>query len=99
MRKEYINAMTSALKQANCCNSCPLENFKKFEQNHVFVSQPAGLPTCLSTGTDLEPILLSIKPSNFPKISAISVGTNLCYSNGNSRCVPWPILCSFIQIN
>ena len=40
------NNTISSFKQAKCFNSCPLENFKKFEQDHVFVSQPAGLPAC-----------------------------------------------------
>ena len=50
------NNTISSFKQAKCCNICPLENFKKFKQDHVFVWQPASL----STGTDLEPIPLSI---------------------------------------
>ena len=40
------NNAISSFKQAKCCNSCPLENFKKFKQDHVFVSQPASLPAC-----------------------------------------------------
>ena len=50
------NNAISSFKQAKCCKICPLENFKNFEQNHVFVCQPA----CLPTGTDLEPIPLGI---------------------------------------
>ena len=52
------NAIPS-FKQAKDCNTCPLENFKKFEQDHI---SSDSLPACLSTGTDLEPILISIKP-------------------------------------
>ena len=40
------NNTISSFKQAKCCNICPLESFKKFEQDHVFVCQPAGLPDC-----------------------------------------------------
>ena len=31
------NNAISSFKQAKCCNICPLENFKKFERDHVFV--------------------------------------------------------------
>ena len=31
------NNTISSFKQAKCCNICPLENFKKFQQDHVFV--------------------------------------------------------------
>ena len=31
------NNAISSFKQAKCCNTCPLENFKKFERDHVFV--------------------------------------------------------------
>ena len=50
------NNAISSFKQAKCCKTCPLENFKNFERNHVFIYQPAGLPT----GTNLEPIPLGI---------------------------------------
>ena len=35
------NNTISSFKQAKCCKICPLENFKIFEQNHVFICQPA----------------------------------------------------------
>ena len=58
------NNAISSFKQAKCCKICPLENFKNFKQNHVFVCQPAYQPACqpasLPTGTDLEPIPLGI---------------------------------------
>ena len=44
--KSCSNNTISLFKQSKCCNICPLENFKKFEQDHVFVLQPAGLPAC-----------------------------------------------------
>ena len=50
------NNAISSFKQAKCCNIFPPKNFKKIERDYVFVCQPA----CLSTGTDLEPIPLSI---------------------------------------
>ena len=58
--KYSSNNAISLFKQAKCCNICPLENFKKFERDYIFVLQPASQPACLSTGTDLEPIPLSI---------------------------------------
>ena len=64
IRKTYLNTITSyssnntypLFKQVECYNICPLWNFKKFEQNHIFVCQPSSLPT----GTDLESIPLCI---------------------------------------
>ena len=35
------NKTISSFKQAKCCNICPLEKFKKFEQDHIFIYQPA----------------------------------------------------------
>ena len=35
--KYSSNNAISSFKQAKCCNICPLENFKKFERDHVFV--------------------------------------------------------------
>ena len=32
----------SSLKQAKCGNTCPLENFKKFERDDIFVCQPVN---------------------------------------------------------
>ena len=40
--KYSSNNAISPFKQAKCCNNCPLENFKKFEQDHVFVCQPVN---------------------------------------------------------
>ena len=54
------NNAISPFKQAKCYNDCPLENFKKFKQDHIFICQPSSQPASLSTGTDLEPIPLSI---------------------------------------
>ena len=51
----FKNAMSS-FKQAKYCKLSLLENFKNFEQNYVFVCQPASLPT----ETDLAPIPLDI---------------------------------------
>ena len=80
------NNTISSFKQAKCCNTCQLENFKKIEWDCVFVWQPARLSACLSIRTDLEPLPLNIKPLIFLKISIISVGTNLCYSDRNPCC-------------
>ena len=47
--KHYNYSSNNAIpsfKQAKCSNICPLENFKKFEWDHVFVWQPTGLPAC-----------------------------------------------------
>ena len=31
------NNTISSFKQAKCCKICPLENFKNFKRNHIFV--------------------------------------------------------------
>ena len=31
------NNAISSFKQAKCSNICPIENFKKFERDHIFV--------------------------------------------------------------
>ena len=31
------NNAISSFKQAKCCNICPLKDFKKFRQDHIFV--------------------------------------------------------------
>ena len=51
------NNAISSFKQAKCCKICPLENFKILNEI-MFLS--ASLPAYLPTGTDLEPIPLSI---------------------------------------
>ena len=74
------NNAISSFKQAKCSNICPLMNFYKF----TFLS------ASLSTGTDLEPILLCTYIAF--KLYVISIGTNLCYSNHNTHCAPSPVL-------
>ena len=39
--KYSSNNTISSFKQAKCCKICPLENFKNFERNHIFVHLPA----------------------------------------------------------
>ena len=39
----FKNAISS-FKQAKCYKLSPLKNFKNFEQNYVFVCQPASQP-------------------------------------------------------
>ena len=41
-----FNNAISSFKQAKCYNICLLENFKRFEQDHNFICQPASLPVC-----------------------------------------------------
>ena len=57
--KYSSNNAISLFKQAKSCNICPLENFKKNRtRSHFHLT--ACRPASLSTGTDLEPIPLSI---------------------------------------
>ena len=39
--KYSFKSVISSFKQAKCCKLSPPENFKNFEQNYVFVCQPA----------------------------------------------------------
>ena len=104
IQKTCLNTVTTALttlyvssfKQSKCCSICPLENFEKLKQDHIFVYQPACQPVSRNWPRAYTTNLL---PSNFLKISFISVGTNLCYSNCNTRCSLSPILYSFTLTN
>ena len=59
-RQRYIYSSKNTIfsfKQAKCCKVCPLENFKDFDQNYIFVysqlaSQPANRdrPSAYTTG-------------------------------------------------
>ena len=43
------NNTISSFKQAKCCNTCPLENFKKTRMRlhfHLTACLPASLPAC-----------------------------------------------------
>ena len=88
------NNAISSFKQAKCCKICPLENF---EWNHIFVCQPASQPACLPANRNWPRAYTAMYIAfKFSEINIISVGTNLCYSYRNTRCVPSSVLCSFI---
>ena len=86
---QYFNySSNNAISLFKEPNICQLQNFTNLKLNHVFVCPPASLPT----GTDLEPILLCIFLLHLMKISVISVGKNLFYSNHNTSHEPLPVL-------
>ena len=58
--QRYKYSTISSFKQAKCCKINPLENFKNFKQDYVFICQLASQPASLLTGTDLVPIPLGI---------------------------------------
>ena len=98
--KTYWNSVNKYLAMLhlhlNKPNIAYFAHYKILKFSNTIKVLSACLPACLLTGIDLEPIPLSIQPSNFMKIKVISVGTNLCYSNRNTHPVPSFVLCSFI---
>ena len=93
--KTNLNAITTTLTtlylHSNKPNAAKFVHWRILKISNKITFSSARQPACQQKLTQ-SLYTLGIQPSNFLKINVISVGTNLCYSNRNTRCAPSYVL-------